>query len=108
MIEHDGQAGQADGVGEAAGRLVGTEAGKAKARKLFAHAKKASDTRNYDYAIELYVSGLACWPDAVEEGLKMLRVVATARQLEGGRPPGFMVARKYPRSEEHTSELQSH
>ena len=66
MSDHDGQAGQADGVGEAAGRLAATEADKAKARKLFAHAKKASDTRNYDYAVELYVSGLACWPDAVE------------------------------------------
>ncbi|MCZ6445173.1 MAG: hypothetical protein O6758_03200 [Planctomycetota bacterium] len=96
MSDHDGQAGQADGVGEAAARLAATEADKAKARKLFAHAKKASDTRNYDYAVELYVSGLACWPDAVEEGLKKLRVVATARQLEGGRSPGFMTARKYP------------
>ncbi len=96
MSDHDGQAGQADGSGEAAGRLAATEADQAKARKLFAHAKKASDTRNYDYAVELYVSGLACWPDAVEEGLKKLRVVATARQLEGGRSPGFMTARKYP------------
>jgi len=97
MINHDGQAGQADGgAGGIGPRLVASEADKAKARKLFAHAKKASETRNYDYAIELYVSGLACWPDAVEEGLKMLRVVATARQLEGGRPPGFLAARKYP------------
>lgn len=96
MSDHDVQAGQAEGAGEGAGRLTATEADKAKARKLFAHAKKASDTRNYAYAIELYVSGLACWPDAVEEGLKKLRVVATARQLEGGRPPGFMTARKHP------------
>lgn len=96
MNNHDEQAGPVDVGGEGVGRLTATEAAKARARKLFAHAKKASDTRNYDYAIELYVSGLACWPDAVDEGLKKLRVVATARQLEGGRPPGFMTARKYP------------
>jgi len=96
MSKNDEQDVQTDGGGACGERWVATEAEKARARKLFAHAQKAADTRNYDYAIELYVSGLAHWPDAVDEGLKMLRVVATARKLEGGRPPGFMTARKYP------------
>lgn len=78
------------------GRLIADEVHRAKARKFFEHAKKAADTRNYDYAVELYVNGLALWPDAIEEGLKKLRVVATARRLEGGKPPGFMAGRKYP------------
>lgn len=77
-------------------RLVGFREGQEKARKLFAHAQKAEQTRNYDYAIELYVQGLAYWPDAYEEGLQKLWVVATNRQRVGGKPPGFMVARKFP------------
>lgn len=77
-------------------RLVADEAGRERARKLFAHARKAEESRNYDYAIELYVQGLAHWPDAIDEGLKKLRVVATARKQSGGKPPGFMTRRKYP------------
>lgn len=82
--------------GAANGRLVGTTAGIETARKLFAHAKKAEDTRNYDYAIELYVQGLAHWPDAIDEGLKKLRVVATARRMQGGKAASFLAKRKYP------------
>ncbi|MCA9257252.1 MAG: hypothetical protein KDA33_16515 [Phycisphaerales bacterium] len=82
----------------ASGRLTGTDEGIQTARKLFAHAKKAEDTRNYDYATELYVQGLAQWPDAIDEGLKKLRVVATARKLQGGKPASFMVRRKWPTS----------
>ncbi|HPF37219.1 MAG TPA: tetratricopeptide repeat protein [Phycisphaerae bacterium] len=78
------------------GRLVGTPAGMETARKLFAHAKKAEDTRNYDYAIELYVQGLSHWPDAIDEGLRKLRVVATARKMVGGKSSGFLVRRKFP------------
>jgi TolA-binding protein len=70
----------------------------AKARKFFAHARKAAETRNYDYAIKLYVDGLLLWPDAVDEGLKPLRVAATARRLDGGKPAGFLAARQRPTS----------
>jgi tetratricopeptide (TPR) repeat protein len=73
-----------------------SEATKKEARKWFAHAKKAAETRNYDYAIELYVNGLAVWPNAVEEGLKALRVAGTARRLAGGKGAGFLAARKRP------------
>ncbi len=75
-----------------------TDAAKAGARKWFAHARKAAETRNYDYAIELYVNGLALWPNAIEEGLKPLRVAGTARRLAGGKPAGFLAARKRPTS----------
>lgn len=75
-----------------------SEATKAEARKWFAHARKAAETRNYDYAIELYVNGLALWPNAIEEGLKPLRVAGTARRLAGGKPAGFLAARKRPTS----------
>jgi tetratricopeptide (TPR) repeat protein len=95
MSENDEQAESPDQGGPPLERLIADEAQRAKAKKFFDHAKKAADTRNYDYAIKLYVDGLASWPDAIEEGLKKLRVVATARRLEGGKPVGFIAARKY-------------
>jgi len=70
------------------------DADKAKARKWFKHAETVAGTKNYDYAVELYVNGLAIWPDAVDEGLRKLRVVATARRLAGGKPAGFIEASK--------------
>lgn len=96
MSMNEEQAGPSAGDGAVHARLVGSKEGRAKARKLFAHAKKAEDTRNYEYAVELYVQGLAHWPDAIEEGLKKLRVVATARKQQGGKAPSFMTKRKYP------------
>ena len=75
-------------------RHVTPDAEKDKARKWFKHAKTVGDSKNYDYAIELYVNGLGLWPDAVEEGLRLLRVVATARKLNGGKPAGFLEATK--------------
>lgn len=71
-----------------------SETDKAKARKWFKHAETVAATKNYDYAVELYVNGLALWPDAVDEGLRKLRVVATARKLAGGKPAGFLEASK--------------
>ena len=76
------------------GRLIATPEGVERGRRLFAHAKRAEETRNYDYAVELYVQGLEYWPDAIEEGLKKLRVVATARKNAGGKPASFMMKRK--------------
>ena len=75
---------------------VASEEAKAKASKFFDHAKKAAETKNYEYAIKLYVDGLAFWPDAVDEGLKPLRVAATARRLDGGKGAGFLAARQWP------------
>lgn len=86
--------GRSQPAGAAGGRWSTSPENQAKARKFFEHAKKSAETRNYDYAVQLYCDGLAFWPDAVEEGLKPLRVVATARWLEGGKGAGFMAARK--------------
>ena len=45
------------------------ESAKRDARKCFEHALKAAESKNYDYAIELYLQGLELWPGAIEEGL---------------------------------------
>ena len=47
---------------------VYSEADKTKARTFFKRAEQAAASRNYDYAIELFINGLTCWPEAVEDG----------------------------------------
>ncbi|MBK8270039.1 MAG: tetratricopeptide repeat protein [Planctomycetes bacterium] len=82
--------------------------GRKKARKLFEHARKAETARNYDYAVELFVQGLSFWPDALNEGLQNLWLVATNRLRMGGKPPGFLLARKYPTSgKDHAKSLNN-
>ncbi len=66
-----------------------SEAEKAKARKWFQQARVVGETRNYDYAIECYITGLESWPDAVEEGHKPLRAIGLARKQAKGKPAGF-------------------
>src|SRR5215470_16276735 len=66
------------------------------ARRLFIHARKAGDAKNYKYAIELCLQGLAQWPAAVKEGLMLLRVTGTARRMAGEKAPGFLEVRRFP------------
>jgi len=60
------------------------------ARKFFERAQTVADTRNYDYAIELFMQGLNKDPLAVEEGHKPLREAARRRKLTGGKKPGLL------------------
>ena len=52
----------------------------AKAGALFEKAQKAAETLDFDGAIETYVEGLRCVPDAVEQGHIKLRELALQRQ----------------------------
>ncbi len=83
--EKDGESGPPP---EAA-RYPVTEEDKAKARRWFARAKELTEGKNFDYAIQCYVDGLAHWPEAVEEGHQLLRLAASERNLRGGKKPGF-------------------
>jgi len=60
------------------------------AKKFFQHAITVSDTRNYDYAIELFLQGLAKAPQAVEEGHKPLRETSLKRKVTGGKKAGLV------------------
>jgi TolA-binding protein len=64
------------------------------AKKFFDHAGTIAETRNYDYAIELYLQGLAKNPQAIEKGHKALREIAVRRKLSGGKKPGIFEALK--------------
>ena len=62
---------------------------KHRALDLFKKAKEVAYALQYDYAIEMYLDGLAAWPTALEEGHKPLRDIALRRQAGGGKKSGF-------------------
>ncbi len=59
-----------------------------KARPWFERARTVADTRNYDYAVECYISGLKHDLDNLNMH-EALHEVAMKRKLAGGRPAGF-------------------
>ncbi len=68
---------------------------KNRAREFFRKGSEVAYTLNYDYAIELYLDGLNFWPDALEEGHKLLREISLRRQAAGGKKSGFTDSSKY-------------
>ena len=60
-----------------------------KAMAFFDRAEEVAATDNFDYAIEMYLDGLATWPTALEEGHKPLRDIALRRQAAGVKKSGF-------------------
>ncbi|MFQ6048155.1 MAG: hypothetical protein ACE5K7_02195 [Phycisphaerae bacterium] len=85
---------QADAAAGEQGPAQFSEQDKNKARKWFERAQAVADSRNYDYAIECYINGLALWPDAVEDGHQRLLAVAMARRAAGMRKAGLVEAFK--------------
>lgn len=75
-----------------------TDEAKKTAAKFFQHAQTAADSRSFDYAIELYVQGLAKDPEAVEKGHMALREVGIRRTNSGGKKPGLMESLKISKS----------
>lgn len=78
------------------GRLQFSEQDITAARKWFKQATKLVENRNYDYAIECFLTGLKFWPEAVEEGHQRLRAAAVARRETGGKKPGKLEEMKHP------------
>ena len=62
-----------------------------RAAKLFEHAKTVAETGNYDYAIELYLQGLAEAPDNVPIHAEIRRLSLT-RKATGGKALGTFKA----------------
>ena len=69
----------------------------AKAGRFFERARKVAATNNFDYAIDMYLEGLRCSPDAVQEGHAGLRELALLRQVKGGRKPSMVERVKFLR-----------
>jgi len=62
----------------------------AKARAFFERARKVAESKNYDYAIDMYLEGLRCVPDALQQGHIPLRELALLRQGKGGKKPSMV------------------
>lgn len=70
-----------------------------KARSWFERAKTVADSRQYDYAIQCYLSGLKFDPDQMDQH-EALHDVAMKRKVSGGKTAGFLdkapVSGKHP------------
>ena len=59
----------------------------ARACAFFERARQAAARSNFDYAIEMYLDGLRCDPDALEQGHLRLYELALLRQSKDGKKP---------------------
>jgi len=62
----------------------------AKAKAFFERARKVAETNNFDYAIDMYLEGLRCAPDALQEGHIPLCELALRRRGKGGKKPSML------------------
>jgi len=60
------------------------------ARAFFARARTAAGNKQYDFAIDMYLDGLARAPDALEEGHLPLCELGLQRRCQGGKKPSVM------------------
>ena len=67
-----------------------------KAKVFFDYGDSAANTGNFDYAIEMYMNGLAIDPDSVEAH-QNLWDIALKRKASGGKGVGFMESMKLKR-----------
>jgi tetratricopeptide (TPR) repeat protein len=63
------------------------EQNSAKAAAFFARADEAAEKNSFDYAIDMYLEGLRCEPEALEAGHMKLYELAIMRQDKGGKKP---------------------
>src|SRR4030043_427845 len=62
----------------------------AKAKAFFDKASKLAETKNFDYAIDMYLQGLRYAPDALIEGHLPLAELALHRQGSDNKKPTMM------------------
>jgi len=78
------------GMAQAGDPGVAADHGLAEAKAFFQKAKAATESRNYDYAIDMYLEGLQRAPDALEEGHLPLGELGLQRRGKGGKKPSMM------------------
>jgi tetratricopeptide (TPR) repeat protein len=62
----------------------------ARAKAFFDKAGKVAETKNHDYAIDMYLQGLRYAPDALREGHLPLAELARQRRDSGSKKPSMM------------------
>ena len=60
-----------------------------KAEVFFQRAQKIAATDNFDYAIDMYLEGLRCAPDALRQGHIKLYELALHRKAKGAKKPSM-------------------
>lgn len=73
-----------------------SESDRKKAKTFFDHGNTVAGTGNYEYAIEMYISGLTLDPDSTEAH-QTLRDISLKRKVAGKKPLGFLDAMKLKR-----------
>jgi tetratricopeptide (TPR) repeat protein len=63
---------------------------KAKAKAFFDRAQSAAQKGNFDYAIDMYLEGLRCVPDDLQQGHIPLRELALHRKEKNGKKPSII------------------
>ncbi len=82
-----------------------TESDASKAKVFFERGRKVAETGNFDYAIDMYLEGIRCEPDALSEGHVPLRELAMQRQSQGGKKPSMMEKMKRMRGKTALEQL---
>ena len=70
-----------------------------KAQVFFDRGKTVADTGNYEYAIEMYIQGLAVDPESVEAH-QALREISLKRKASGGKDMGMFEKMKMPKAKD--------
>ncbi|MBN1507722.1 MAG: tetratricopeptide repeat protein [Sedimentisphaerales bacterium] len=83
-------AGDPDALADNAPQEAEADPALAKAQSFFEKAKAAAESKNYDYAIEMYLQGLQHAPEALEEGHLPLCELGLQRRGKGGKKPSMM------------------
>jgi tetratricopeptide (TPR) repeat protein len=78
-----------------------------KAQTFFARAKDVAGSGQHDYAIEMFLQGMALDPEAVEAHNE-LREVSMTRKLNGGKPLGMMERMKVKGIREPKAAMLAH
>jgi len=71
-----------------------SESDQDKGKAFFDRADEVAETGNWDFAIEMYLEGIAREPENIERGHHPLRNVAMNRKAQGGKGPSFKDGRK--------------
>ncbi len=69
----------------------------ARAKAFFEKAEKVAQSKNYDYAIDMYLDGLRYAPEAITEGHLPLCELALQRKSRGGKKPSMVEKVKHLR-----------
>lgn len=78
-----------------------------KGKPFFDRADQLADVGNWDYAIEMYLQGIAREPNEIQRGHEKLREAALRRKASGGKGPGLMDGLKHKASKDPLTSLSN-